>query len=584
MLSIIKRVLKLAGEFAGKIKLAMFVSFFEAIFNNVPIFIILYILIGIMNDALDVNDVWISGGIIITALLLQCVLKRVIYVLQSGTGFEIFARERIKIGDRFKRFPMGYFSEGNKGYISAVITSDINFIEMYAMNAIDKVVIAYVNAMVACIFLLIIDYRIAVISILAFLIGVFLLKKILAVGKKHSVIRQDKQSELVSAVLEYVQGMSVIKAFNMSGDKAKATKKAFEEFRDISIEMEKGFMPYIFRFESIFALGIGLTILLASSFTVYGSLNMSIMLMIFVFIFRIYLPFNALSLLSAEIRIMEAGLDRYDALKNIEIIDENGRDIKLDSFDIEFKDVSFAYDDKKVLQNISFAIPEKSMTALVGSSGSGKTTIANLIARFWDVQKGEVRVGGVNVKEMTCDSLLSNISMVFQNVYLFNDTIFNNIKFGNPEASREEVIAAAKKARCHDFIMELPDGYDTMVDEGGSSLSGGEKQRISIARAILKDAPIILLDEATASVDPENEKYIQLAINELVKDKTLVVIAHRLSTIRSANQILVLENGNLVQKGNHNQLVEEEGKYKDFWDRRMKAKSWEISKATLAKD
>lgn len=579
MFRIIKRLLDLAGEFASKIKLAMLVSFFEGIFNNVPIVMILYILIKITNNSLNINDVWISGGSILTALILQCVFKRIIYVLQSGTGFEIFARERIKIGDRFKRFHMGYFSEGNLGNISAVITSDINFIEMNAMNVIDKIVTAYVNVIIGCIFLLIIDWRIALISILVFGAGIFTLKKIFTIGKRHSVIRQEKQSDLVSAVLEYVQGMSVIKAFNISGDKAKATKRAFEKFRDISIKMEKDFMPFIFSFESFFSLGIALTVLAAGSFTIYGSLEISVMLMMFVFIFRLYMPFTALSLHSAEVRIMEAGLDRYDALKNIEIIDEDGRDINLDSFDIEFENVAFAYDDKDVLKDINFTIPEKSMTALVGTSGSGKTTIANLIARFWDVQKGKVKVGGVNVKEMTCDSLLSNISMVFQNVYLFNDTIFNNIKFGNPDATREEVVGAARKARCHDFIMELADGYDTMVDEGGASLSGGEKQRISIARAILKDAPIILLDEATASVDPENEKYIQQAINELIRDKTLVVIAHRLSTINSADQILVIEEGKLVQSGTHDYLMEKEGKYKDFWDKRMKAKSWQIDAA-----
>lgn len=579
MFRIIKRILKLADDFASKIKWAMLVSFFEAFFNNVPIFMILYILFKVINNSLTTKDVWISGGVIVIALILQCILKRVVYVLQSGTGFNIFARERIKIGDRFKRYPMGYFSEGNMGNISAVITSDINFIEMYAMDVIDKTVMAYVNAIIGSIFLLVIDYRLALISILAFAAAIFTLRKIFTVGKKHSVIRQEKQSDMVTAVLEYVQGMSVIKAFNMTGNKAKASKKAFEEFRDISIDMEKKFMPYIFRFESCFSLGIALTIMAAASFTLNGSMRISVMLMMFIFIFRLYLPFTALSLNSARIRIMEAGLDRYEALKNVEIIDEDGKDINLDKYNIEFENVTFAYEDKDVLKDISFKISEKNMTALVGGSGSGKTTIANLIARFWDVQEGQVKVGGVNVKEMTCDSLLSNISMVFQNVYLFNDTIYNNIKFGNPEATHEEVIAAARKARCHQFIMELENGYETVVDEGGSSLSGGEKQRISIARAILKDAPIILLDEATASVDPENEKHIQMAINELVKDKTLVVIAHRLSTIRSADQILVIEDGELVQSGTHNQLLKEDGKYKDFWDKRMKAKSWQIGSA-----
>lgn len=577
MIEIISRTLKMADEFAGKIKKAMVCSFFEGIFRNFTIFSVLYILFNIVNDTVDTNVILISAAMILVGLIGQSIFKYLVFILQSGTGYEIMERERIKIGDRFKRFSMGFFSDGNIGNISAVVTSDLTFIEMFTMDSIDKIVNAFVNITIGCIILLIFDYRLALVSIVVTLLAMILLKKLQIIGKEQSYIRQNEQSRMVSAVLEYVQGISVIKAFNMSGDKSKATKKAFETFRDISIVMEKKFMPAMYVFESFFSLGIALTIFLAVSFKLNGSLNLSIMLMMVIFIFELYLPMKALGTLTARIRIMEAGLDRYDALKDIEIIDEDGEDIKLDRFDIEFKNVSFAYEDRDVLKDINFKIPEHSMTALAGASGGGKTTIANLIARFWDVQKGEVLVGGVNVKEMTCDSLLENISMVFQNVYLFNDTILNNIKFGKADASYDEIVKAAKKARCHDFIMELENGYDTLVGEGGSTLSGGEKQRISIARAILKDAPIILLDEATASVDPDNEKYIQMAINELVKDKTLVVIAHRLSTIQSADQILVIDDGRLIQKGTHDELINEEGQYNDFWQRRIKAKGWKIN-------
>lgn len=577
MFSIIKRVLTLADNFAGKIKLAMVVSFFEALFNNVPFFMIFYIVSEILQDSLGGADLRFAMIMIITALLVQVILKRIIYSLQSGSGFEIFARERIAIGDRLKRYPMGYFSEGNLGYISAVITSDINFVEMYVMNIVDRVVIAYVNAVIAVLFLLYIDYRLALISAVVYLLANLSLNKLFAVGKLQGQTRQNTQSEVVTAVLEYVRGMSVIKSFNLTGPKAKATKKAFEKFRDISIAMEKAFVPLIFRFESWFAFGIALTVLVASLAVKSGSMLLPELLIVLIFIFRIYIPFQALSGQSAEIRLMEACLDRYQKLKDIEIIDQAGQDKQLKNYQIEFEDVSFAYEEHDVLHDLTFQIPEHSMTALVGSSGSGKSTIANLIARFWDVEQGQVKVGGINVKELTCDSLLQNISMVFQNVYLFNDTILNNIRFGNPQATEAEVIAAAKKARCHHFIQQLEAGYQTVVEEGGSSLSGGEKQRISIARAILKDAPIILLDEATASVDPENEKYIQQAINELVKDKTLIVIAHRLSTIKNADQILVLEAGRLIQQGKHSELIKEAGKYQDFWQKRMNAKSWQIS-------
>ena len=353
----------------------------------------------------------------------------------------------------------------------------------------------------------------------------------------------------------------------MAGDKAQNIKKTFEETRDHAIEFEEECVPPNILYDTCFSVGIALTVFAATYFCFYGSLDIAVMIMLAIFIFRLYMPMKSLGTMTGIMRVMEAGLDRYEALKNVDIIDENGKDIELDRFDIQFKNVTFAYEKQDVLKDISFITPEHSVTALVGASGSGKTTIANLIVRFWDVQQGEVLVGGVNVKEMTCDSLLKNMSMVFQDVYLFKDTILNNIKFGKPDATYEEVVEAAKKARGHDFILELENGYETIVGEGGSTLSGGEKQRISIARAILKDAPIILLDEATASVDPDNEKHIQEAIGALVRDKTLIVIAHRLYTVRNADQILVVDDGQLVQKGTHSELIDQGGVYSELWNK-----------------
>ncbi|MCG8513541.1 MAG: ABC transporter ATP-binding protein/permease, partial [Halanaerobiales bacterium] len=541
MLSIVKRVLKLAGEHATRIKVAFVISFFEGIFAKVPILLVLYILLKMVQNTVAIADAWTAGIAIIVSVILRVIAKRVVDGLQSGTGHEIFARERMRIGDRLKRFPMGYFSEGNIGNITAVITSDLEFIEGFSMRALSMVVNGYLSTIIGITFLTILDYRIGLISIVTIILAILALKNYDKVVEYHSGLRQETQSRLISAVLEYVKGMTVIKSFNMVGERAAKINRQFKESRDTAIDFEKKVIPPILCFKNSFTFGIGLTILVASYLALQQTLDLSLLLMIVIFIFELYLPFKALGDVSAQVRIMEAGLDRYAAINNVEIIDEDGQEIGLTRFDIEFKNVGFAYEQAEVLRNISFKVPERSMTALVGKSGCGKTTVANLMARFWDVQKGEVLVGGVNVKAMSCDSLLKNISMVFQRVYLFNDTILNNIKFGKPDASKEEVIAAAKKARCHDFIMELKDDYDTMVEEGGASLSGGEKQRISIARAILKDAPIILLDEATASVDPDNEEQIQLAISELVRDKTLVVIAHKLSTIKNADQILVID-------------------------------------------
>ncbi len=580
MLNIVRRILALAGEYAGKIKTAFVISIFEEIFAVMPILLILYVLIKIVSGSITVQDVWIVGIGIVMSVILRAVSKRLIDGFQSGTGYEIFARERMNIGDKLKRFPMGHFSEGNIGNITAVVTSDLVFIEEHAMLTLSQVFTGYLSMVIGVIMLTVLDYRIGIISAATVILALLALNKHEKVAEYHSGIRQETHSKLIGAVLEYIKGISVIKSFNMVGDRAKKINQEFKRVRDASIEFEKRFSSTILQFESCFSLGIGLTVLAVSYFALNQTLDLPFMLMMLIFIFEIYLPFKALGGLTAQVRIMEAALNRYDKISNVEIIDEDGKDITLDHFDIEFKDVTFAYEQEDVLHDVSFKVPEHSMTALVGKSGCGKTTIANLIARFWDVQKGEVKVGGVNVKEMTSDSLLKNISMVFQNVYLFNDTVRNNVTFGKPDATMEEVIETCKKARCHDFIMELEDGYDTVISESGASLSGGEKQRISIARAMLKDAPIVLLDEATASVDPDNEKHIQMAINELVKDKTLVMIAHRLSTIQNADQILVIDEGKIIEKGTHNELIREKGLYDDFWQRRVKARSWKINKAS----
>lgn len=582
MLKFIGRMLTLAGEYSWRIKLAFVFSFLESLLANTPIFSLLYIFTKIMDHSLTTMDGWLCGCIMLTAILLRFGLRRLFLSLQSGTGYDICARERFVIGDLLKRFPMSYFTEGNLGRVTSSISVDLIFIEVQGMKAMDKVVNGFISLFIGCVLLLILDWRIGLTTVFLSLFALATLEQLQKVSKLHSRIRQEQQSRLTSSILEYIYGLSIIKSLNMTGDKVKSVKETIEDARDYSIDFEEKFTLPNFRYQIWLSLATSLTVFLAAYFYYTDTMSISVMILLIVYIHYMYLPIKALGSLTGSLRGMEAALDRYEQLLQVNIIDKDGMDVHLKRFDIEFKDVSFSYEENTTLRNISFQVPQNSMTAIVGASGSGKTTIANLIARFWDVQQGEILIGGVNVKEMNSESLLQNISMVFQKVYLFNDTIYMNIKFGNPNATFEEVVAAAKKARCHEFISSLEHGYNTIVGEGGGKLSGGEKQRISLARAILKNAPIVLLDEATANVDPDNEKHIQQAISELVKNKTLIIIAHRLSTIRNADQIIVLDKGSLVQKGTHSELIQHEGQYRHLWHKRLTSRSWKISASASA--
>ena len=382
---------------------------------------------------------------------------------------------------------------------------------------------------------------------------------------------------MTGAVIEYARGLAVVKSFGKSGASMDSVTKAVEDSRKIHIKIEWGYVPAnALHLLALKSGSVGLA-MAACLMCLAGQMELPVMLMFVFFSFSYFASLEPISDSAHTLGVIDDAMDQLDALKGEHFIDADGKDIKLDSYDIEFKNVDFSYDSRKVLSDVSFKIPQRTSTAIVGPSGSGKTTICSLLARFYDPQSGSITVGGHDLREFTCDSLLSNISMVFQNIYLFNDTIRANICFGKPDATEEEMIAAAKKARCHDFIMALPNGYDTVVGEGGDTLSGGEKQRISIARAILKNAPIIILDEATASIDPENERLIQHAISELTRGKTIITIAHRLATIQNADQILVVEDGKIAESGTHAELVAKDGVYKRFTEIREKAEGWRIA-------
>ena len=579
MLKIIRRVLRLSGNLSKRIWGSFICGFLESMFGLLPIAAVFLVLIELQNGQPITGQTWgIVIGLIAGGLILRMIFKYLVYRLQSTAGFEFVARERIALGDRLRNVPMGFFHDNSVGDITATVTTDLNFLENYSMHILDKVTTGVLSMIVMAGCILAFDWRIGLIFVAGILLSFPIYSHMQKKGKALSAKRQKIQSEAVAATLEYVQGISVVKSFNMCDKNLSDIEDAYESNAAASYGVERVFTPLNMTYSMVFRISACMIMLCAGILAVGGDLSFANLAVILIASFTIFNPIEVMGQMTTMIRTMDAALDRVERIKQAKKIDENGRDIPLDSFDIGFEHVSFAYENgNPILKDVSFFIPQGSMTAIVGPSGGGKTTITRLIARFWDVQEGSITIGGHDVKEFTCDSLLKNMSMVFQNVYLFHDTIENNIKFGCPDATHEQVVEAAKKACCHDFISALPQGYDTVIGEGGSTLSGGEKQRISIARAMLKDAPIILLDEATASVDPENEVHLQQAISALVKNKTLIVIAHRLSTIRDADQILVVDNGKIVEKGVHVELIQQKGIYQKFWNIRQKARNWKLA-------
>ena len=471
---------------------------------------------------------------------------------------------------------MGYFSEKNLGTIQTILTTTISDLEAMAMLAVNFIVGGFFHAFSMTVMLLIFCYPVGMISLTAIILGVAVLGLIAKQAENYSSVMQEAQEQLVTHAIEYIRGISVLRSFKKGKEGKDKIEEAFSKKCSVDIAVTEATALVMKLYEMIYKVASCVLVFVAVILYLHHSIPLSYTLMFIVSAFLIFMELELINNGAFLSKMLATQLDRLEYISDIPSLDENGKDITINSYDIEFKNVDFGYNERTILKDVNLKVNSKSSLAIVGASGSGKTTLCNLIARFWDVKKGEVLIGGRNVKDFTSESLLKNISMVFQKVYLFNDTIENNIKFGNPNASHEEVIAACKRACCHDFIMNFPDGYRTLIGEGGSTLSGGEKQRISIARAILKDAPIIILDEATSSVDPENEHLLISAIRELTKNKTFISIAHRLSTVREADHIIVIDKGRVVQQGSHKELIKQEGIYKHFIEIREKSIGWHI--------
>ena len=585
MFGTVKRIIDWCGSFKKNLYIGFIFSFFSGWFAAMPVIWAAYMIGKLVEcegqgKTVSADGIGKSIGILLLFIFLRFLFDYLRARFQESISYELIARDRLAVGDALKRVSLGYFQNMNTGTILNSITTGLHTLEGMGIRMIDNFVGGYLNFICILLWLTCMNWRVGLIAVTGAAVSLIFLFIISKYSTRNAPILAAANRDLTGATLEYARGLSVVKSFGKAGASMESMKKACRDSRDINLKIEWGYIPY----NALHLLALktaSVCIVIAAFYLGFsGQLDVTYMMIVILLSFHVFGSLEPIADCAHVLAVIDDALDHLEALKGKSFIDADGQQIEISHYDIEFRNVDFSYGEGKerrqVLHNVNLKIPEHTVTAIVGPSGSGKSTICNLIARFYDADSGSVRVGGHDVKEFTCDSLLSNISMVFQNVYLFHDTVRNNICFGKPDATEAEMVEAAKKACCHDFIMALPEGYDTVIGEGGGSLSGGEKQRISIARAILKDAPIIILDEATASVDPENEHLIQAAISELTKGKNIVTIAHRLATIEQADQILVVDDGQIVQRGTHTELVAVPGKYKDFVDIRSQSEGWKI--------
>ena len=600
MLKILHRIVCMTGKYRSRIRASYITSFIKGIMMKAPL-IFSFMAISLFMKGKMQEKICLYLGIgLALCIAVEAVFEHITNVLQSATGYEVFADMRMRLGDHLRKLPMGYFTEGNMGKISTVLCTDMVFIEECCMTVLSELVTFMISQGLMTLMMFAMDVRLGIAAltvIIAFVIvGNCMMKTTLA----HSRTKQEGSESLTEEVLDFAEGIGIIKSFNMLGEKSKSLSAEFDKSCKESIDFEKSYGPWARALYLTYGIGTSFMLAVAGLLYAKGEMAPDYMVGMVLFLFDLFISIESYYGQITRLTVTAASLDRIEEVFKAEelkdvgdqefsestketeedsadramsesadktrkdsgdtVFFENTKEAQNDSV-VEYSDVSFGYTGKNVLNHISFSMKKGEMTALVGPSGSGKSTIASLLARFWDIREGTIKLNGKDIKNISLGSLMDQISMVFQRVYLFKDTIYNNIAMGRPSATREEVIEAAKKARCYELIRSLPEGFDTVIGEGGASLSGGEKQRISIARCILKDSPIVILDEATASVDADNERAIQEAISELCKNKTLLVIAHRLKTIKDADQILVVSDGKIIERGNHDKLMEEDGIY-----------------------
>ena len=564
-------------KFYGSIIVGIFNSLFMALrIGAVAVMLRGVIATAIEGAAFEKNTIWLSFAIMCVSVIGGIVTRKITAMWQCEGGYRTCAQKRLEIAEHLRYLPMGYFNANSLGEITSVTTNTMESVGEVATRAVMMVFQGLLDTALIIVMLFFFDWRIALVALAGF--GLFefvnLFMRLAVKNISADKIRDDAAE--IGKVLEYIQGIAEVKAYNLVGKRRKELNEVVDRRKKTLIKMELRCIP-VSNIQSLVAKLSGVAMTIASlSFYFAGTMTLADCSTMLVCSFMLFNALEAGGNYSALLRIIDLGVTKASAILNLPAMKIEGEERPVKYDNIEARNVDFAYDKKKIIDGISLKIPEHSTTAIVGPSGGGKTTFCHLLARFWDVDKGTVTLDGRDVREYSMDNLMKNYSFVFQNVYLFHDTIANNIRFGEPDAPMERVIDAAKKACCHEFISALPQGYDTVIGEGGASLSGGERQRISIARAIMKDSPIIILDEATANVDPENERDLMTAISELTKEKTVIMIAHRLKTVRNADQIVVIDKGKIVEQGKHEELVKRNGIYSRFINSRKQAVSWKL--------
>lgn len=580
MRELLKKLYSIAGKESQKLSRMIVFEIVKSIFEGISLGAILFLLLKIFEKLFEqkevvMNDVYIVFGIAVLSVAGKIVFGYLADRNKYIATYNLGAENRLYIGDKLKQVNMGYFNSNRLGHISGGLTSVIGELETVGVNIIEMMFVGIIQTVIMACFMLPFDFITGVIILITLMIGLFVNAVFQNKADQLTKKLQKLKVELNANTLEFVKGIGVIKSFGKNKEMLGDLENSISDNKKGYFNVEKVIVPVNLIFLLVFKLGMCAIIL--SSIVRYsnGELEPYKTVMLIVSSFIVFAGFEMAGSMQNLRGIAVQNLDAITKLRDIKTISE-GQKVTIENSDIYLKNIDFSYDDKKLFQGVSAFIPSGKTTALIGASGSGKTTICNLIARFWDVDSGEIAIDGTNVKDYRYDNLLSNFSFVFQDVYLFDDTVKNNIAFGNPDATYDEIVEVAKHARCHDFIMALPDGYETILQEGGSNLSGGERQRISIARAMLKPSKIVMLDEATSSVDPENEQELVAALNDLLKDKTVIVIAHKLETIKNSDQIIVMDKGSIENVGTHYELMKSSSIYKKFIEQREKATQWRV--------